>query len=978
MKNFFFTLLCCLSVTFAFGQTNTYSKWMVEAQGSNAIKGTYDYHYAGNYSQTDATKTDSYTKDKWNYVSGLVSKALLKYYKQYPSTGTGSGSAFALAKDYADGGTINADGSIGSFTKGSIDAIATSKILIDIYQQTHIEKYKLAADWTINYLRNDYKRINQDLGRGGFWHKDIYPNQMWLDGLYMGTAYYAEYINAFDADNKDAWTDIANQFITIDQHTWDATKKLHYHAWAANVDANSFWAGSWNSSYNKWTAASTGGSGHSREFWGRGIGWFFAALVDVLEFMPKTHEKYNDVKNILVKVADGLKGRQDATAGVWCQLLQYSEGTQFEKGSYSSGISSDKNTSTTKIANYFEASASCMFTYAYYKAVRLGLLDSSYKAVADKAFAGIRASLMSNSDNSSIKLKNICRSAGLGASGSTYRDGTPQYYLFGKDTYEIATNEGKGVGPYIMACLEKELADANKTNLVVGFKNFPKETRTLNFSDIFATNDTDALNVTVTSSVQGFATVDNEAKTVTFNKGGTGSITATYGGSSSQYMAGEVYLQFNITEQVRSVTLSPSNITLQVGEKKQLNAQVIPSGTTSVNWSVEGTGVTVDANGLVTATAVTATPCKVYAKAQSNESVQDFCLVTVVPNGGGTTPTTTTIASWKSTGSTTNLTAIGSFDNNNCMNLSAKSGANVGTDNSVKITLTNGNTLKTNDVITIKGTPGKTSSSESVVICDGSGTREVGRLSTVSDAISSTKSTVTITVLAEGNGKSEFYITRAGGTTSIYVTELTITRTEQGTPATTFNKYISSAEWASLVPTDNVVVPDDVTVYYAKTGTFTGSKVTIVPISAGEIIAKDMGFIVNGAEGVHAFDISTETPTNITDNMLSCGKGQTITEGSLVFGQNYIDGVLAPGFFALSDYAINVPEDVVYIDFTKLGTDIQKAPRVISLAFDEQPTAINGTMLKEENPVIYNLKGQRVGKDYKGIVVINNKKMIKR
>mgnify|MGYP004448374117 FL=1 len=112
--------------------------------------------------------------------------------------------------------------------------------------------------------------------------------------------------------------------------------------------------------------------------------------------------------------------------------------------------------------------------------------------------------------------------------------------------------------------------------------------------------------------------------------------------------------------------------------------------------------------------------------------------------------------------------------------------------------------------------------------------------------------------------------------------------------------------------------------------------------------------------------------------MLSCGKGQTITEGSLVFGQNYIDGVLATGFFALSDYAINVPEDVVYIDFTKLGTDIQKAPRVISLALDEQPTAINGTMLKEENPVIYNLKGQRVGKDYKGIVVINNKKMIKR
>ncbi len=478
MHKIIYILMCSLLPSVIWGQltqsiTPTWSKPMVESRGESAMKGH------------DENPT-RYANSNWDYVGGLVAKSLLKYYQQYKDAAEYAESAeqaYALAKGYADK-SVSSNASSptpNGFVNGSIDAIAASKILIDLHEREKDSKgnskYKTAAEWVTNYLLTDYPKITQELGKGGFYHKKGYPNQMWLDGLYMGAAFLAEYLNAFNPANEaDVWKTIALQFKTIHAHTWDAEKHLNYHAWAAAIDDNAFWAKEqWNEDHTEKTTLSIK-EGHSQEFWGRGMGWYFAALVDVLEFMPEGDDR-EALMNILQDVASGLKARQDEHKGVWCQLLQYPEGTEFMKGKYESSKAAGTNISKDTKQNYFEASASCMFTYSYLKACRLGLLDkSTYEPVARKAFKGVQEVFITKGTDGKPSLGKICRSAGLGASGNKYRDGTPQYYLWGKDATEIATNEGKGVGPYIMACLEYErlMVEDEKASSIFSFDQKPE------------------------------------------------------------------------------------------------------------------------------------------------------------------------------------------------------------------------------------------------------------------------------------------------------------------------------------------------------------------------------------------------------------------------------------------------------------------------------------------------------------------------
>ena len=374
---------------------------------------------------------------KWDYVSGLVTKSLLKCTTQYPEDGW-SLTAYDWCKYYADE-ALNDDGSFKAFKKGNIDNIASGKVFFELYHRelakgtdegkANASKYKVAADYLYNYLRYEYSRIQLEDGKNGFFHKDIYPNQMWLDGLYMGAAFYAEYLANFAPEDTEGWADIANQFITIHKHTYDPAKKLNYHGWSADPkDSNSFWANR-DGEFK----------GCSSEFWGRGMGWFFAALVDVLEVMPKIHANYAEVKGILAQVAEGLKQWQDAESGVWYQLLQYDASFVGECGK----------------SNYLEASASCMFTYSYLKALRLGLIDESYRAVAEKAYAGVLKTFVSENSDKSLNLNFSCKSAGLGPAKSPQRDGSASYYLCGSDV-TMVSNEGKSIGPFIMASLEWE------------------------------------------------------------------------------------------------------------------------------------------------------------------------------------------------------------------------------------------------------------------------------------------------------------------------------------------------------------------------------------------------------------------------------------------------------------------------------------------------------------------------------------------
>lgn len=410
MKNlvpFALSILFCLSAT---AQSPKYSASMIQSHGKE------------------------WSADKaWDYVSGLVAKTILMYCDQYPNDEL-TPQAYEWCKTYADN-AIDSKGNFRNFKKGSLDNIASGKVLFNLYARESAanpangERYRVAAEYLYKYLRNDYKRITLEEGKNGFIHKDSYPYQMWLDGLYMGAAFYAEYLATFAPDDNEAWADIALQFTTIHSHTYDAEKSLNYHGWSAKPsDSNSFWANTGDPH-----------KGCSKEFWGRGMGWYAAALVDVLEMMPSEHPDYAAIAEIFTQVVDGICRWQDSNSGVWYQLLQYD----------------DSFVSAGGKRNYLEASASSMFTYALLKGIRLGLLDhAEFSPVAQKAYDGLIATFITDSSNG-VDIHNICRSAGLGPSNKRERNGTADYYLDGSDV-NIVSNEGKGIGSFIMASLEHE------------------------------------------------------------------------------------------------------------------------------------------------------------------------------------------------------------------------------------------------------------------------------------------------------------------------------------------------------------------------------------------------------------------------------------------------------------------------------------------------------------------------------------------
>ncbi len=441
-------ILCCLTILMLMLSCSSgekpYSQQMVESHGIG------DFYCNRNYQELLATTG-------WDYVSGLVANAVLKTWIAYPE----HTEYYDAVKAFADGST-NADGSMIYNKKGkpalrpsNIDDLPAGNIYFVLYQEElkkgntkDAERYKNAATLIRNKLKYDHSRIAEGLpGEGGFFHKAVYPNQMWLDGLFMGSPIYAQWQHYFGGDNvaenEQSWSDIAHQFKTIHSYTYDAEKQLNYHAWSATPEEeNSFWA-------NKTEPF----KGCSREFWARGMGWYFAALVDVLEVMPRTHVDFTAVHDILQQVAAGLARWQDAESGVWYQLLQY-DASMIGDGKGDEVANKMYNVGTAP--NYLEASASCIFTYAYLKGIRLGLLDESvYMPLAEKAYHGLlRTFIRPNGEK--IDIVQSCASAGLGPAKDPSRTGTTNYYLCGKDV-RIAENEGKAVGTFIMASLEYEM-----------------------------------------------------------------------------------------------------------------------------------------------------------------------------------------------------------------------------------------------------------------------------------------------------------------------------------------------------------------------------------------------------------------------------------------------------------------------------------------------------------------------------------------
>lgn len=338
---------------------------------------------------------------KWDYCHGLELQAMLDVYDSY-----GNDKYFNYALAYADTMT-NVDGTIVTYrpTELSLDRINSGKFYFRIYEQTKEEKYKKALD----LLRNQFD--NQPRTKeGGFWHKKIYPHQMWLDGIYMASPFYAEY--AYRNNRPQDYQDVIRQFLVIAKHTYDPANDVYRHAWDESRSM-------------PWADRVTGQAPHS---WGRAMGWYAMALVDVLDFIPKHEEKRDSVLIILDRVAGQIKRLQDHKTGLWYQVLD---------------CSGDKG-------NYLESSVSTMFVYSLFKAVRKGYLDKSYLKVAEKGYRGIINNFIEVDKNGLVSITQVCAVAGLG--GNPYRSGDYDYYINEK----IRSNDAKAVGPFIMASLEWE------------------------------------------------------------------------------------------------------------------------------------------------------------------------------------------------------------------------------------------------------------------------------------------------------------------------------------------------------------------------------------------------------------------------------------------------------------------------------------------------------------------------------------------
>ncbi|MGG9964638.1 glycoside hydrolase family 88 protein [Ferruginibacter sp. SUN106] len=338
--------------------------------------------------------------NKWSYDMGVVLKGFEGLWQN-----TGNADYFKAIQKKMDY-FVKDDGSIKGYEKEeyNIDHVNNGKLVLLLYRVTGKEKYKKAADLLRSQLAT-HPRTNE----GGFWHKKVYTNQMWLDGLYMGEPFYAEYAMLFHEDS--AFNDIANQFIWMEKHARDPKTGLIYHAWD-------------ESKQQQWADKTTG---TSPLFWARAMGWYSDALVDVLDYFPENHPKRKALIDILNRLVNAIEKQQDKTTGLWYDVLNYS------------GPGKEKN--------YFEASASCQFTYAIAKAVRKGYLPAAKIAIAKKAYDGILKQFIKE-ENGQTVLTGTVKVSGLG--GSPYRDGSFNYYM----SEPVITNDPKGMGAFLLASNE--------------------------------------------------------------------------------------------------------------------------------------------------------------------------------------------------------------------------------------------------------------------------------------------------------------------------------------------------------------------------------------------------------------------------------------------------------------------------------------------------------------------------------------------
>ena len=342
--------------------------------------------------------------EEWTYQWGLVLKGIEGVWRA-----TGDQRYLAYIQKNVDA-FVRPNGTIRGYRieEHNVDRLNTGKALFALYGQTGDTRYKRALDHLRSQL--DTQPRTQS---GGFWHKQIYPNQMWLDGIYMADAFWAQYASCFpSAAEAGDWDDITGQVMLIEEHTRDPRTGLLYHAWD-------------ESRQQRWANPETGCSPH---FWARAMGWYGMALVDILDFLPSGHPRRADLIAILQRMMAALEQVQDEGTGLWYQVLDQ-------------GV---------RAGNYLESSASCMFAYALVKGVRTKALPRQYFSIARRAYEGIVRQFVTVDDSGQVHLSGTCRSAGLG--GVPYRDGSYEYYI----GEPVVADNHHGVGAFILANVEVE------------------------------------------------------------------------------------------------------------------------------------------------------------------------------------------------------------------------------------------------------------------------------------------------------------------------------------------------------------------------------------------------------------------------------------------------------------------------------------------------------------------------------------------
>ena len=342
---------------------------------------------------------------KWDYTTGLELKAFLDVYC-HSGQSEESKSILSYVDAWYDT-MIDENGRIHKYkvSNYSTDHICPGRTLFQLYDLTGKEKYRMTMDTLYTQIKGMPRTPE-----GGFWHKKVYPNQMWLDGLYMAQPFYAEYTGRYIPENERLanYVDITRNFLIVAGHTFDPQTGLFRHAWDSSKEM--FWADK-----------VTGQSDHA---WGRALGWYCMALVETLPLIPDGTPGKKEMIDVLKGIFRNLPFYADPKTGMWYQVLDRpgAEG------------------------NYVEATCSAMFTYSMLKGCRLGYLDIP-KKTCKRTFKAFVKTFISR-EGGLVNLNRCCEVAGLG--GKDNRRGDYQYYI----NERIRSNDPKGIGPAIWAALE--------------------------------------------------------------------------------------------------------------------------------------------------------------------------------------------------------------------------------------------------------------------------------------------------------------------------------------------------------------------------------------------------------------------------------------------------------------------------------------------------------------------------------------------